>query len=227
MESGEQVALFDFDGILFSPESRWKIRNPRLGVLGSGIAPDRMHHLFREILDEDPGTSILDHFSFDHFEVQGHPLEDGINLLPPESIIPTARDHLGRRRELYILSSRPYRGLAGVTGPLYEEYKSTNGREDHFTRSNPFLGKKVLTPDSRESLEDPIGAKVAALRNVLMKAGESDENENDSRRRFSRIFLYLSEEDFLRAVKEFLEQYGEVLPEGRNSIVPVMIARPL
>ena len=212
--------MFDFDGILFSEKSLWKIKNPRLGILGSSISPEKMHKIFLELKSQDPEIQLLDHFSFDSFDSSTGTGDPELNLLPPDSLIPTASHHLQKKRELFLLSARPYAGLAGVTEHLYENYKNGNGKNDHFTRENPFGGKKILTPSRDEIPDDPVEAKIASLAGVFLNLNGDEEP------RFSRIVLYLSELEFLERLDRFLDHYREDLPSGKNTILPIFIGIP-
>lgn len=216
MGENAQAAVFDFDGIIFQPGSKWKIRNPQIGVLGTRIPWEDACLIFEKILAVNPQARLSEFYLLNEYSLIAESEFARGNLQPLDSVMKAARSHVGRKQDLFFLSSRSYRDLNEFT----EQFMKP---EDQRSGPNPFLASKLLFPPY-----EPISAET--FRNVENKFRlltgmlRTVEDPNPPEAIYQKIFLYYTETEYESLISSFLQKNLDRLEGGRNAIVPMMMA---
>lgn len=222
------AAIFDFDGVLYSPSAKWKIIDARLGVVGSRISWERGLQIYREASGRFDGIQLTECFAPDEFEFATAPGQTNLTL--PQHLMKTAQNHAFRGHELLVISRYAFRDFLRVN----ERFMGQPGPLP--LKGNPFEEARMLvTENYREAHSDTtlsLRKKFEAIQMMLQRQGDalSDADADESADRptlsFARIYLYYTEDSYAELSAQLLEQEREQLLGGRNAIVRSLIAEP-
>lgn len=228
-----QAAVFDFDGVIFHKETRWKVINPRAGVLGSGMHWTKACKVYENIVDASPGTALNDVFHLDEYSFRYEIPQNITNRMPMDSVNQTARSHAARRRDVLILSGRYYPGLDRFLDGLYQTFHRELRPGELPVPKDPFENSRPIFPDqampvSELNVEKSIHRKMELLKSLLHRCEEEEHVSVDTDCeepfcRYDRLFLYYTEPQFFEYIHEFLRNEMDELCGGRNAIVPFLI----
>ncbi|MCB1324340.1 MAG: hypothetical protein H7A21_17365 [Spirochaetales bacterium] len=219
------AAVFDFDGLVYQAQSQWKVRNARLGVLGSRVLWKDAFVLYEDLIQRFPDLRITDCFTLDEYGYDRvTPGPDLPNITPPDSIMKTAQNHVFRGHDLLLLSRSTHRDLLVITEHLMGEPRFP-------VLKNPFEQARFLTPaeDRLPILKDHgVDLKFALLSSLVRRNEDLQANagqeDRDARSRYNKIFLYHTERSYVERVERFVRENLDSLTDGRNAIVPSYIA---
>ncbi len=218
MAENPSAAIFDFDGVIFQPDSQWKVNNPHAGVLGSRVNWPQACAIFESILAKNPDAKLNEYFVLNEYHYLKKREDTGENILPLQILKKAARNHISRKHELFFLSCRSYRDLWEITQNIPDvEEKNT-------PLPNPFLNARHLSPPYEPISSAPeknIEIKFRLLASMLKKIKSSAANPEGI---FEKIFLYYTESEYRKVISEYLARELDNLEGGRNSIVAVQIA---
>ncbi|MCB1172529.1 MAG: hypothetical protein KDK39_03135 [Leptospiraceae bacterium] len=217
-ESGSSVAaVFEFDGIIFHPEARWKIRDIRLGVLGSRVNFPEALHMYQSHVEQYPEMLLTDCFTLDEFEYPFIESSDE-NITPPEVIARTASNHLFRGHDLFFLSFSQHRELQSITDRLIGELRFP-------VLKNPFSEASHLYPRTG-SFEQRAQDKFELVRRLLQRRDTRVMNRiSSTQANYERIHLYHSDPLCAALLQRYVQDHKQELIGGRNAIVFSRIAR--
>ena len=218
-EPPEVAAIFDFDGILFHPESRWKIRDVRLGQLGSRVSFQEAFDLFQSHQGSYPDLLLTDCFVLDEFDYPTAS-SDTPNITPPEVIARTAQNHLFRGHELIFFSLSRHRELQLITDRLMGELRFP-------VLKNPFSEARHVYPDRQQEMdfEALLATKYDLLSGLLRQKGHPTVNLSSSdTRRYLRIHLYYTDTQLASQLRDFVQAKQDQLIGGRNALTFSRIA---
>lgn len=227
--SGEgQLAVFDFDGILFRPGSGWRVIHPHAGLVGSTARVQQISRFFEIVREKKPDADISEFFAIDEFEYDRLNPEYGneknsenrqasraaaIDLLPPELLEKTIRKHSGERRTLAILSNKPYRGLDRIIFKMFPGNQWL-GQESLFSDA-------IVLPAARGNFPGDAASKLGRI-SALLRYHETPESPDY----FDRIILHTTDRELAILAKDFIENKKETFYEGRNALMLYYICHP-
>ena len=134
------AAVFDFDGVLYSPNAKWKIIDARLGVVGSRISWERGLQMYREASARFDGIQLTECFAPDEFEFATAPGQ--ANLTLPQHLMKTAQNHAFRGHELLVISRYAFRDFLRVN----ERFMGQPGPLP--LKGNPFEQARMLVTEN-------------------------------------------------------------------------------
>lgn len=229
-DNTKQAAFFDFDGIIFREQSGWKIVHPAAGYLGTGMAWNRACAAFESILKKNPSARVDEYFTLDNYEAPSGQLNHEWNLLPMNSVVQTARSHIYRQRNIFILSTRFYPGMESFIQRIYEKYNRPPKPGEFPYPENPFESPSIITLDGSHPVKDlskltSIELKLSMLTGLLTRnEGMELCAGNQNRETYEKIFLYFTEPQYKDLIQNYLNDNRNCLSGGRNAIVPFYLA---
>ncbi len=215
-----RAAVYDFDGLWFQPDVRWKIVNTHLGVLGSPVRETEGCRIFESILRENPEARIHEYFALDGYQLDRIRPESGVNFTPVDLVLNTADSHFRRQCDIKVLSCMNYSGITDIVDRMFEHQLK------YPVISNPFTDAKLLSPvafgeaviPSEGGYAKAFERKVDLIKSLLKR------HEEDHERPYEQIFLYFTEKRYPEMLEPYLrEQMGELLG-GRSAVVLSYIA---
>ena len=222
------AAIFDFDGVLYSQSARWKIIDARLGVVGSRVSWEQGLRMYNAATQKFEELQVTECFAPDEFEFAT--VRDRANLTLPRHLMKTAQNHAFRGHDIFVLSRYAFRDFLRVNerfmgnpGPLPGHLPS---------KENPFEHSKLLVTEHYSTAHGDVALslseKFRTITKMLSREGaaepaQGDENDQASED-YARIFLYYTEDGYLKLVEDFVREEMQNLTGGRNAIVPSLIA---
>lgn len=210
-----RAAIFDFDGIIFHPDTKWKVSDVRLGSTGSRISFEKALSSFKSLSRDNPDLLLTDCFTLDEFEYDHRDAHE-MNLTPPLLVAKNAQNHVFKGHDLYFLSICKHRELSDITKKFIGELR-------YPILKNPFEVAKHLYPE--QDYYEGIHKEKFELFLALMQKKDQKASRSASKEKiYTRIYYYYSEEHFANQLRSFLKENFEKFEGGRNSITFSYIA---
>ncbi len=225
-EQTKQAVFFDFDGILFSEANAWMALKPTVGRLGTGMKWSRAYESFLNILKTHPESQVDELFRLDNYNAPSGELNRDCNIMPMDSVIQTARSHIYRNRKIYIISAYKLPGRKTFMEEIQNQYKRPPRPGEFPNPEDPFDGVETLViPQSIEkpirSKEESLDLKLKLITDRLAKWKEGGIYTTSG---FDKAFLYFTEPEYREKIDDYIVRTRELLPDGRNAIVPFYMA---
>lgn len=203
------AAIFDFDGVIFHRDAKWKISDLRLGVKGSRISFHDALNLFKEYRKDKPDVLLTDCFTLDEF-VYNKLDKSAMNFTPPELVAQTAQSHVFKGHDLYFLSFSKHRELSVITDRIAGELK-------YPVIKNPFHEARHLFPDVDyyDGIQDE---KLTLIIELLRRKDRFYSRNMDDKVPYTRIYYYYTDKIIFQKLKKFLQANFENFEGGRNCI---------
>ena len=224
------AVFFDFDGIWFSPEKSWRVKDIRAGVVGTPISGQRACWDLNRFRKGKEHLKISDCYSIPLLEWDIVSLKDNANITPPQLLWEAARRHKLRSHDLFILSQTDCSELLQMMNINPKNLDDLQIQADPF-RDIKFLSEFSLKNEIDKSIDFHIERKLKRLLSYLRYTAQNQYSEKSfpasarPKKIYDQIFLYYTQVQYQKFLEEALEKYQSVLAARRMAIVSSYIAK--
>ena len=220
------AAFFDFDGIWYSTEQNWQVKDINIGSVGSSKTWQDVYLNWEKFNKQ--GKRLFDYYTPPHPRWRNIKLEDQNNITPPEALWEVAERHKMRNHDIYILSQVNSKELIEHTD-IPSPYKS------NIVRQNPFQEASLLHPqislmkkkqNEIELVEKKLELILSLLRSTPMaKYKFCSQFQKEKRKIYDQIFLYYTQSEYDNIIKKTMATHREDFSAKRMAIISSYIVK--